>query len=62
MEKLKEKFKYEPKKCHCGKTALYKVYRRGYCKDHYADAVKDEADVRRSQKEFAIARDLGIGK
>lgn len=62
MNYKKENSAYEPKKCHCGKVALYRVFRRGYCKEHYADAVKDEAGVRRKQTEFAIARDMGLHK
>ncbi len=62
MKRKTKKSEYEPKKCHCGKVALYRVYFKGYCKEHYADAVKDEAAVRRQQKEFAIARDLRRGK
>lgn len=58
MKRKTIKFEYEPKKCHCGKVALYKVYQVGYCKDHYEEAVKDEAGVRRKQMEFAIARRL----
>lgn len=45
-----------PMKCKCGKVALYRVFRVGYCRNHYDDAVKDEAGVRLKQKAFAIAR------
>lgn len=55
---MKRKEAPEPSKCHCGKVALYRVFRAGYCRDHYDEAVKDEARVRRKQKEFAIARSL----
>lgn len=53
---MKKKFTSEPAKCHCGKTALYKVFRVGYCRDHYADAVKDQARVMLKQKAFAISK------
>lgn len=56
---MKRKFRIpEPKKCHCGKTALYKVFWVGYCRDHYEQAVKDQARILRKQKEFAILRRL----
>ncbi len=55
---MESKFKPEPKKCHCGKKALYMVFKAGYCRDHYDEAVKDQAGVLRKQKEFAIARRL----
>lgn len=45
-------------KCHCGKVALYHVFKIGYCRDHYAEAVKDQAGVLKKQKEFAIARKI----
>jgi len=43
-------------KCHCGKVALHQVCKTGYCRDHYAEAVKDQASVLAKQKAFAIAR------
>lgn len=46
----------EPSKCHCGKVALYKVFRVGYCRDHYQEAVKDQAGVLAKQKAFAISK------
>lgn len=52
--KLKRKT-IPPLKCFCGKVALYHVYRVGYCKEHYEDAVKDMKQVREKQKAFAIA-------
>ena len=58
MKSSKSKSNPEPTHCFCGKVALYRVFRVGYCRDHYAEAVKDEAGVRRKQKEFAIARSL----
>jgi hypothetical protein len=51
---MKSKSNTEPKKCHCGKTALYRVFRVGYCKDHYAEGVADQARVLAKQKAFAI--------
>ena len=52
----RRKSKPEPETCRlCGKVALYRVFRVGYCRDHYAEGVKDQAGVMAKQKAFAIA-------
>ena len=53
---MKRRIPSPPMKCHCGKVAMYRVFRVGYCRDHYAQAVKDQAGVLAKQKAFAIAR------
>jgi hypothetical protein len=40
----------QPKYCHCGKVALYKVNGTGYCRDH-----KHEAVARRARWDAAVA-------
>lgn len=41
--------------CHCGKVALYRVYKAGFCKEHYEDGVKAAEDNTKKLKAFAIA-------
>lgn len=41
-------------KCHCGKAALYHVYKFGFCREHYEDGVKAQSKCLQDQKKWAI--------
>lgn len=55
---MKQKFNREPSKCHCGKVALYRVHKSGFCREHYDDAVKAKAEDLKQQKIFMVSREL----